>query len=518
VNPAYDIARRFLAAAREHPCEPAVSHGEQTLSYRELAQAAEGLAELLAASVPSGRSVALSVRKSPSAIALMLACLLARVPYVPIDPSAPLPRRLQILADADPALLVVSAESASAWPDTALADFPGTDGPGGAPGAGLLQPLLAARRPRTAGAPDVTGLDLAYLLYTSGSTGTPKGVMISRQNAGYFVDWSARAFPVGPGDQVAQHAPLHFDLPVYDVFVTLASGACLHLVDERTALLPAAVYRFLRDRRITAVYAVPSALNAVVQRSAFGTDGLPALRRVLYAGEEYHVPQLRELASGLTEGAEIANLYGPVETNVVTWTGVGPAELAGPRVPIGRAVPGTAVRVLGDDGLLRSRGGEGELLVHGPSVSPGYLGDPERTAQTQLHARAEDGPEAELHYRTGDFGRIDEHGTVHFQGRRDGLVKTRGFRVELGDVEAALLAHPQVLQAAVLPADRPGTGTVLVAHVATAPGGGLTAALLRQWVAGRLPGYMVPTDVNLHEELPLTSTGKISRSVLGSLR
>ena len=449
----------------------------------------------------------------------MLACLLARVPYVPISMDAPAPRRRQILLDADPALLVVPAPSAHQWPDEHFDAFDRMiPAPGDDATAMYMAPHLAvARRASAVGGGDAPAAgDLAYVLYTSGSTGTPKGVMISAANARSFVEWAARAFPLEPRDRVAQHAALHFDLPVYDVFVSLAAGASLHLIDERTAMFPAATYRFLRERRITAAYMVPSALNAMAQRSGYAREGLPDLRQLLYAGEEYHVPQLRDPDGGLRPGVRIANLYGPVETNVVTWHAVDEQTLAAERVPIGRAVPGTDVRVLDDDGTLHARLAEGELVVSGPSVSPGYLNDAERTARTRLRARVE-GTDR-VYYRTGDFARIDAEGVVNFLGRRDGLVKTRGFRVEVGDVEAALTAHPQILQAAVLPATDPGAGTVLAAHVTALPRASLTEAALRQWVGERLPSYMVPARITFHRQLPTTSTGKIARAELGGIR
>jgi amino acid adenylation domain-containing protein len=451
--------------------------------------------------------VGLSIRKSPHAIVMMLGCLIAGVPYVPMDPAAPLGRRRQILADADPRLLFVSADATGDWPGEDFGvpvDLPGTVLSGG---------LAVARRPAT-GSAEIARDDLAYVLYTSGSTGTPKGVKISTANAGYFVDWAAAAFPLGPGDQVAQHAPLHFDLPVYDVFATLISGACLHLMDERTVMFPAAAYRFLYEREITALYAVPSALNSLLRRSGLPENGLPGLRRLLYAGEEFHVPRLAELVAALPEQARVANLYGPVETNVVTWAWVTHRLLAGDRMPIGSAVPGTVVRLLGEDGVLRSASAEGELLVSGPSVTPGYLNDPERTARALVSLACE-GVER-VFYRTGDLASADDAGVLRFQGRRDGMVKTRGFRVELGDVEAAVLRHPRVVQAVVRPVPDAELGTLLEAHVvldgASVP---LTPGELRRWLAGQVPTYMVPVSVHVHEELPVTSTGKIARSALG---
>lgn len=514
MNRDFDITARFAEVARQQPAAEAVCGAGPSLTYGECAALVREVADVIAGAVGTGECVGLSIRKSPQAIVLMLACLLARVPYVPIDPSAPLRRRQQILADADPRLLFVSADTAANWPGeqvAALADVAGTWSRSA--DRILAAEVGVARRNAAVGSAEIARNDLAYVLYTSGSTGAPKGVMISAANAGYFVDWAAAAFPLHPTDQVAQHAPLHFDLPVYDIFVALVSGACLHLMDERTVMLPAAAYRFLSERAITALYAVPTALNSITQRSGLIRTGLPRLRQLLYAGEEYHVSQLRALVAALPAQARVANLYGPVETNVVTWAEVTPEVLAGPRVPIGTSVPGTDVRVLGADGGLRSARAEGELLVCGPSVTPGYLGDPERTAAA-LRPFQVDGIER-VYYATGDYARADDAGVLHFQGRRDGMVKTRGFRVELGDVESAILAHPRVLQAVVRPVLHPGVGTVLDAHVVLDDPGRLSTADLRHWLAARLPAYMVPVSMTFHKELPLTSTGKIARSALG---
>jgi amino acid adenylation domain-containing protein len=474
------IHQHFSAQARRAPGAVAVVEDDgPSITYGDLARAAAGLAGQLGDR--PGR-VAVVSRKRIGTVVAFLACLRAGRAYVPIDPAHPADRRDFVLADAGCETLL-DAESLD---------------------VGALQ-----QQPEGEPAP-VGPDDEAYVLYTSGSTGTPKGVVITHRNAAAFTDWAVAEFPLTAQDRVAVHAPLHFDLPVYDLYAGLRGGAALHLVPERAALFPAALGRLLRERRITSVYAVPTALAALARRGGLATGDLPELRQILFAGEEFRTAALAELMA-LVPGAAAANLYGPIETNVVT-----AHRLPGPpdpdsRLPIGRPVTGAVIGLRDTEGHIEFDGeGEGELVVAGGCVTPGYLGRPDLTDAAIVHS-------GQLRcYRTGDIARRDADGTLHLLGRADGLVKTRGYRVELGDVEAHLAAHPGVDGVAVVALPDPATTHRL--HAAVVPRAGtdhdtLPADLLRHCRA-RLPHYMVPSQVHVLAALPTTSTGKTAKRVL----
>jgi amino acid adenylation domain-containing protein len=493
------LTDRFFAAARRYPDQPAFDTGDRTVSYREAAAKVAGAASRLAAQLAPGDRVALNLAKSPEAIMLMLASLAAGLSYVPIDPAAPAARRELVLSDSGARALIVDDKTTTGWPDIPDVDVyvPAAELPN------LLAPVDQTDLP-SAG-PD----DTAYVLYTSGSTGRPKGVVITHGNAEAFVDWAAGYARVGPGDRVAVHAPLHFDLPVFDVYASLTTGATVCPVGERVVLFPQALLRMLRERRITVLYAVPSALLALLHRSTLGDGGLPDLRLLLYAGEEFHPGPLGRLMAALP-GVEVHNLYGPIETNVVTALRIRPEHLRMSRVPLGSAVAGARIFLVDDGVPVTEPDQPGEMLVAGPSRTPGYLDRPELTAASRAQVHA-DGTVWTCH-RTGDYATRDADGVLHFLGRRDGLVKTRGFRVELGEVEATLLRHPGVREAAVvvLPDDEHTTTLHAFATTATDIGG----VELRQWCLSALPPYMVPATVTVDSDLPRTSTGKLARREL----
>ncbi|SES16968.1 amino acid adenylation domain-containing protein [Lentzea albida] len=486
------VLDRVLDAARRTPDAVAlVDAAGATTSYRELATAVDGLASALLRQVGPGNRIAVVSTKQPGTVLAMLAVLRAGCAYVPVDPSAPVRRQRFVVTDSACAVAI------------------------GGDYLGVPTAVTASDTPAAA-FPDLRHDDEAYVLYTSGSTGTPKGVVITHRNASAFVDWAASAFPLGPGDRVAVHAPLHFDLPVYDVYVGLGAGAEVHPVPERHALFPQALQRFLAERAITHLYAVPSALTALLRRSTVRADGLPALRRVLYAGEEFRAAALAELMHALPQAA-VANLYGPIETNVITSHVLDGPPGPDTRVPVGRPVGGALIGLLAADGTASFDGaGEGELVVAGDCVTPGYLGRPDLTAAATVELPTPGGPRR--CYRTGDIARRDADGLLHLLGRRDGLVKTRGYRVELGDVEAAAGTHPDVAEVVVVAVPDPELTHRLHALVVPRPGrGGLTGADVLAHCRARLPGYMVPGAVHVVPDLPRTSTGKVARADLPAL-
>ncbi|GAA0467635.1 D-alanine--poly(phosphoribitol) ligase [Paractinoplanes deccanensis] len=491
------LTDRFFAAARQWPDQAAFDTGDRVISYREAAARVTGAASRLADRLEPGDRVALNLGKSPDAIMLMLATLAAGLSYVPIDPAAPPARRAFVLADSGARALIVDDRTEAGWPDDVDVDVR-------VPAAGLAGLLAPAY---SAGLPAADRDDTAYVLYTSGSTGRPKGVVITHGNAEAFVDWAAGYAGVRPGDRVAVHAPLHFDLPVFDLYASLTTGATVCPVSEHVALFPQALLRMLRGRRITVLYAVPSALIALLHRSTLTEGGLPDLRLLLYAGEEFHPAPLARLMAALPD-TEVHNLYGPIETNVVTALRVRPGHLRLSRIPLGHAVAGARIFLVNDGVPVTEPDQAGEMLVSGPSRTPGYLDRPELTAASRAVVHA-DGQDWTCH-RTGDYATRDAEGVLHFLGRRDGLVKTRGFRVELGEVEATLLRHEAVQEAAVVAiADDEHTNVLHAFAIAEADG-----EELRQWCLQALPPYMVPATVTVAADLPRTSTGKLARREL----
>lgn len=455
----------------------------RTLTYRELAQAVYAYAEVVSARVaPTTGPVALWAGRELETIVAQLGVMLAGHAYVPLNPADPPTRQRVVLAAAGVRHLV---------------------------GDDLPRPRLDAVPTVAAAIAEPAADRLAYVLSTSGSTGVPKAVPITHGNALAFVTWAAATFGLGVDDVVGVYAPLYFDLAVLDVYVGLRSGATLVLVPDETARFGAAVHDVLASAGVTSLYAVPSAFLAVA-RARRGV-ALTALRQVLLAGETFPVNDF-DLLRSAAPNAQWHNLYGPIETNVISHFAVPAAWPAGAALPIGDAASGATLALIDDDGrLVTTPGARGELVVSGPSVFDGYLDTGAPPPSPFIEA------EGRRWFRTGDDVSVLLDAGLAFHGRRDHRFKRNGFLVEPAEIEAALRCEDAIAAAAVVTV--PGrAGPVVHAFVVPAhPDSTLTTRSVLRHCASLLPRFMWPERVHIVSHLPTGRTGKIDRTGLVAL-
>lgn len=513
-------------SAERNPSQTAVVGPGGSLTYGELERLSNQIAhELREGGVRPADRVGLFLEKRVEGVAALLGIQKAGAAYVPVDPFSPPQRAAYILSNCSVRALVSASHKISKLPGEFL-NSPGLqslllveDAPGPAPAelpAQLrVRTLDQVRRTQPDAHPDVPITDnyLAYILYTSGSTGEPKGVMISHLNSLTFVNWCYDTFRVKPEDRVSSHAPLHFDLSVFDLYCTLKAGATICLVPSSAVAFPAELGRWISENAISIWYSVPSALIQLVEHGQLDQHNYDRLRTVLFAGEVFPIKYLRRLVKALPK-PDYYNLYGPTETNVCTYYHVQPSDLEESRtqpVSIGKACANSEVVAINDRGEPAKVGGEGELYVRSGTVMKGYWGRPQDTAKSVVPNFLN--PEfADVLYRTGDIVRPMADGNFEYVGRRDKMIKSRGYRIELGEIEAALYAHPEVLEAAAIAVPDEKIGARIQAYVVVQ--NGLTRAELEMSCSQRIPRYMMPDVLEIRSQLPKTSTGKIDKKTL----
>jgi amino acid adenylation domain-containing protein len=460
----------FAAQTRRTPDALALRCGAEALTYRQLAGRVTSLAgTLVELGVGPEVRVGVALRRSSDLVAALLAVLEAGGVNVPIDPTYPPARIEHLLQDADVRLV-------------------------------LTDDLLAGLTLRPPGPvqPRAVGANLAYVVHTSGSTGRPKGVAVTRDGLASFLHGLREALPAGPGQLMAGLASVAFDGALEELFLPLVCGGCVVLYDDAVRRDPRELVRRLELDGVTVVHSTPSLLQALAARGWPGTPGLTVM-----SGGEPLSPALAATLRG--RGANLWNVYGPTETTVVATAG--PVD-AGP-VTIGRPLAGTSAHVLDAELEPVPPGVTGELCISGGNLARGYLGQPGATAERFVPDPLSPVPGGRL-YRTGDLARRRADGRLEHLGRRDGQVKVRGIRVELGEVEAALLEQPGV--AATAAAVR-GPGQ-LVAYVVPVGDAEIDLTELRRALRSRLPDHLVPSLLVPLLELPLTPGGKVDRTAL----
>ncbi|MBK5512159.1 AMP-binding protein [Pseudomonas sp. TH15] len=499
-NDCIRLDQALVAAAQRYPQSSALEAQDGTFSYEQLNETVNKLCELLRAQgVQPGDRIGIYIAKSASAVVAIYAALRLGALVAPMDIKDPAERGARMLANADLDFLLATAAS-----QAAAARVVAMHGQAGDVRTvdGLLLFPLPGQPQRHAG--DEGG----YVLFTSGSTGWPKGVCLTHANVLHFSAWAARTVVLSCEDRVGSQAALTFDLTTFDLFSTALAGACLCLMPDFLKMFPRDVTRWLDEQRISVFYAVPTLYQMLLQQGAIEQARPSALRAALYAGEPFP-PQL--LARYLTAFPDLPfyNLYGPTETNVCTAEQVSLAGVDTLLPSIGWAIEGVDVEIIGEDGRAAA---QGEIFVAGPTVFAGYLVDGIcRDARRSVYFR--DGVQR-LAYGTGDIGYQAADGRFHLQGRRDHQVKRRGHRIDLLDIESAVLALPGIETAAVVV--RQGTTPEAEIWVHAVSAGASRADILRG-LNSALPKRMQPDGIRMARKLPATANGKIDRRALGML-
>ncbi|HET9184725.1 MAG TPA: amino acid adenylation domain-containing protein, partial [Solirubrobacterales bacterium] len=522
--PLRPVHRLFEEQAAARPDAVAVSWEGGAMSYGELDRRSGEIARhLRRLGVATDARVGLVVERSPEMLEAMLGILKAGGGYLPLDPTYPRERLALLLADAAPAAVVGTRRLLAALPDV-------LDGPGGAPRQALEDVDLEADAEPFHSA-DVPPTSLAYVFYTSGSTGAPKGVEVSHRGvvrlvreAGYTV--------FGPGEVNLLLSPITFDVATLEIWGPLLNGGRLVLLPPGPYTL-ADIYAAVARQGVTTLWLASALFNLAVEE---GLEPLFGLRLLEAGGDVVSRPHVERAIAALPEAVDLMNGYGPTENTMFSTThrlrgGLAPGEAS---VPIGRPISNSSTYVLDRSLATLPVGCVGELYVGGAGVARGYLGRPELTAERfvpdPFSADPLDPRGGDRLYRTGDLARWRPDGTLDFLGRRDFQVKVRGFRVELGEVETALLRHPgvrdvvvtAVAEAAGRPAESAGSHRLVAYYVPEGADGPIpptpptppTPAELRSHLRESLPEHMVPSLFVPLAELPLNANGKVDRRAL----
>jgi len=485
--------------AEKIPEKTAVSFGDQKISYKQLNERANQLARLLIANgVKPGDRVAFALDRSIDVLVALLGIMKSGGVYVPLDPQFPL-NRINYMLDDSQALVLLTSEKykgyyesnakelivENEWP--ALDQYDKTD-----PGA------------------NVKGTDLVYILYTSGSTGNPKGVQIAHYNLVNFLVSMQHAPGITAADKLLAVTTISFDIAGLELFLPLLAGAEIVLADTATAKDGRALLDIVKGNKITVIQATPYTWRIMLEA---GWDETTPLK-VICGGEA--LPQ--ELAQKLlTRASSLWNVYGPTETTV--WSTIKQLKADDKVITVGRPVNNTSVYILDKFANPLMPGVAGEIYIGGDGVAQGYLNRPELTAEKFVDDRFSGVPGAKM-YRTGDLGKFLPNGEIECLGRIDSQVKIRGYRIETGEIEFQLSREKEIKEAVVIA--RPDQNGVdkLVAFVVIYPDvdASKSAFLIQRWkdsLKKSVPDYMVPDNLILIAEMPLTPNGKVDRKTLG---
>jgi amino acid adenylation domain-containing protein len=522
MRPGY-VQDLFEQTARSFPSDTAIAGKDKTITYHELECRANALANfLISRGTAKGSIIAMILQDPFEAVTAILGILKAGCAFVSLDPELPLKRLEAMVEHISPAWLLLEAKflklgaklAPCAGPEARLFC---TDGQSVTAGtvlpdsyAGSYQDNFDTGQPSIVHEPD----DISYLYFTSGSTGKPKPIAGRLKGIDHFIKWEIDTLGIDRGARVSWLLPLTFDGSLRDIFVPLCSGGSVCVPDGKQTILDAPrLIDWLNEQSINLVHCVPSLFRSIVNETIADTD-FESLRYILMAGEPLLPSDVKRWTDTFGDRVQLVNLYGTSETTMAKFFYfVQAADTRRQSIPIGNPMPGARATVVDDGGKVCPPGVIGEILIRTPYRSLGYYKQPELTKQAFIQNPFSDDPD-DIVYKTGDLGRVLENGDFEYLGRKDGQVKVRGVRVELGEVENVLRRHEAVDDVAVIDQEDLSGNKILCAYLVLRSQ--VSLGELSGHTAEYLPGYMVPSAFIVMDVLPRTISGKVNRRALPS--
>jgi nonribosomal peptide synthetase DhbF len=498
------VYRRFEEWALKEPDAIALRFRDEQMSYGELdafsGRVARKLREI---GVGPGSNVGICAERSPLLVGAILGVARSGAAYVPLDPRYPAERLAFIAEDAGLKFVLADRSSRTALLEKAAQPL-------------VLEDLLLGET-AAEDLPEPQGSDPAYIIYTSGSTGTPKGVVVTNRNVARLFVAAESVYEFRSSDVWTLFHSYAFDFSVWELWGALAHGGTLAIVPAEVARNPSEFRTLVRDAGVTILSQTPSAFYAFVEADRADERPLEELRYVVFGGEPLDVRRILPWFERYGERRpELVNMYGITETTVhATHCRIGQADASRPFGPIGRPLDHVHVSLRDRGGMLVPAGAIGEIYVGGEGVASGYLNQDELTRAHFIPDPSDPSGRARL-YRSGDLARRLLDGSYEYVGRNDDQVKVRGFRIEPGEIEAALKSHPLLARAIVL-AENEGPEVRLHAYVALCEDAARSPEDLRSHLAGRLPAHMIPSAFYVVPEIPLTENGKLDRRALTAM-
>jgi len=500
------LHQRFEQQVQKTPDSPALLFGHSSISYSEFDLHLNRMANhLLDSGARIEDIICVCMERSPELMIAIYAIHKAGAAYLPIDPNYPPERLEMILSDARPKFILTNKRSdiniPSGFEKIYLDDI-------------LVSPLSDNEEAPATG---VSSRNLAYLIYTSGSTGKPKGVMIEHHSVINKMEWMQHQHPLDSEDAIMLKTPVTFDVSVWELFWWMFNGAKLAILPPGGEKLPKTIIEEVEAKKITTIVFVPSMFSPFIGyvKNNQAANPLRSLKWIIQIGEVLN-PQLVDNFNELLTpdfNPLMVNTYGPTEATVaVSWYNC-PKEKNVEKIYIGKPIFNTKLLVLNSRNKIQPIGVTGELVITGVNLSRGYLNRPELNSDRFIEFDYLDGQRLKG-YKTGDLVKWSEDGNIDFIGRTDTQVKIRGYRIELGDIESKLLDFPKIKTAAVIVNQSNPNNMIIVGYVVLKTAGSSTPEEIRQFLANKLPDYMIPAHLMILDSMPLNTSGKIDRKAL----